>query len=52
MHGLEIRVFSVIVSWRYNNTKDVMTEIDKLFASLRAFALNRNTITQRCKDAK
>ncbi len=34
-HGLEIRVFSVMVSCMYNNTKDVMTGIDQLFASLR-----------------
>nr|QNO43824.1 hypothetical protein CKCDFGLO_00003 [Methanosarcinales archaeon ANME-2c ERB4]QNO44642.1 hypothetical protein GAFOMAFF_00011 [Methanosarcinales archaeon ANME-2c ERB4] len=37
-----------MVSWIYNNAKDVKTEIDN---TLRVFALNRKTITQRRKDA-
>nr|QNO43916.1 hypothetical protein NANOEKIO_00015 [Methanosarcinales archaeon ANME-2c ERB4]QNO44469.1 hypothetical protein ELEJOALA_00015 [Methanosarcinales archaeon ANME-2c ERB4]QNO45201.1 hypothetical protein KDMJNAGO_00015 [Methanosarcinales archaeon ANME-2c ERB4] len=41
-------MISVMVSWIYNNAKDVKTEIDN---TLRVFALNRKTITQRRKDA-
>jgi len=35
-------VISVMVSWMYNNAKDVKTEIDD---TLRAFALNWKTTT-------
>ena len=43
-----------MVRWMYNSAKDVMTELDKLFASLRlcAFTLNRSTIMQRRKITK
>ncbi|MEA1863772.1 MAG: hypothetical protein U9N46_01010 [Euryarchaeota archaeon] len=38
-----------MVSWIYNNAKDVKTEIDN---TLRVFALNRKTITQRRDGAR
>nr|QNO54191.1 hypothetical protein MOEJAMDC_00004 [Methanosarcinales archaeon ANME-1 ERB7] len=41
-----------MVSWMYNNAKDVKTEIDNTLCAFAPFSLNWKTTTQRRDDAK
>jgi len=48
-------VSSVMVSWMYNNAKDVKTEIDntlRVSASLSPFSLNWKTITRKARKTR